>query len=74
MDATKGDLEQAIPYFKQSLRLRLDNPFTHYFLAKALASQGKFDEAAPHFAEALRLKPDFHEAKQELDAIRARGR
>jgi len=72
--ATKGNLEKAVPYFKQSIRLRPENPFTHYFLGKALAGQGKFDEAAPQFAEALRLKPDFHEAKQELDAIRARGR
>ena len=43
-------------------------------LLLGLATQGKFDEATPQYAEALRLKPDFGEAKQELDGIRARAR
>ena len=36
---------------------------------RALAAQGKSDEAIRHYNEALRLRPDYPQARQELQAI-----
>ena len=35
------------------------------------ARQGRRQEAAKHYAEALRLKPDYAEAKRQLETISA---
>jgi hypothetical protein len=34
-----------------------------------LASLGRFDEAIPQFTEVLRLKPDFTEARNNLEVL-----
>jgi tetratricopeptide (TPR) repeat protein len=41
----------------------------HYNIALGLALQGKRDEALAHLKEALRLKPDYTEAKRELEKL-----
>jgi tetratricopeptide (TPR) repeat protein len=41
----------------------------HYNMALGLALQGKRDEAIAHLKEALRLKPDYPEAKQQLERL-----
>jgi len=49
--------------------LKTDNPEAHFNLGIALARQGRRQEAATHYAEALRLKPDYAEAKRQLETI-----
>ena len=41
----------------------------HYNMALGLALQGKRDEALAHLKEALRLKPDYSEAKRQLESL-----
>jgi tetratricopeptide (TPR) repeat protein len=48
-------------------------PEAHYNLALGCALQGKRDEAIAHLKEALRLKPDYPEAKQQLETLSPPG-
>ena len=40
----------------------------HYNLGCLLAQKGRVDESITHFKKALSIKPDFEEAKVNLDA------
>ena len=39
----------------------------HYNLGGALASQERLTEAISHYSEALRIKPDYSEARRNLE-------
>ncbi|MCP4693173.1 MAG: tetratricopeptide repeat protein, partial [Desulfobacterales bacterium] len=39
----------------------------HNNMGGALASRGKLEEAIHHFSEALRIKPDFTDARRNLE-------
>jgi Tfp pilus assembly protein PilF len=67
--AEQGRLEDAIPQYEQAISLNANNPETHFNLGVVLARQGKRDLAAAHYTEALRLKPDYLEARLQLDAL-----
>jgi Flp pilus assembly protein TadD len=46
--------------------IRADYPEAHNNLGVALARQGKINEAIAHFSEAVRLKPDYMQARANL--------
>jgi len=52
---TQGALEDAIPHYTESLRLRPDTPGAHYFLAQCLQELGRRAEALSHFQTAADL-------------------
>jgi len=58
----KGDIEDAIEKYQQSLRLHPDYPEAHYNLGSALLQKGDVDEAIRHCEEALKIQPDEPDA------------
>jgi len=67
----QGKIEDAVQEFKETLRTDLNNVVVHNDLGVLLAQMGKINEACDHFNEALRIKPDFVQAKQNLNTVLA---
>jgi tetratricopeptide (TPR) repeat protein len=65
--AEKGQLTEALEHYRQALALNTSNPEGHFNIGVVLARQGKRDEAISHVREALRLKPDYAEARKQLE-------
>jgi len=42
---------------------------THFNLGKAFANQGQTNEALAQFRDALRLRPNYTEARREVEAL-----
>ena len=58
----KGDIEDAIEKYQQSLRLHPDYPEAHYNLGSALLQEGDADEAIRQCEEALKIQPNEPDA------------
>jgi tetratricopeptide (TPR) repeat protein len=58
----KGDIEDAIEKYQQSLRLHPDYPEAHYNLGSALLQKGYADEAIWQCEEALKIQPNEPDA------------
>ena len=58
----KGDIEDAIERYQQSLRLHPDYPEAHYNLGSALLQKGDADEAIRQCEEALKIQPNEPDA------------
>ena len=58
----KGDTEDAIETYQQSLRLHSDYPEAHYNLGSALLQKGDADEAIRQCEEALKIQPSEPDA------------
>jgi len=58
----KGDLDDAIEKYEQSLRLNPDYPEAHYNLGSALLQKGQIEEAIEHSRKALQLQPNDPDA------------
>jgi tetratricopeptide (TPR) repeat protein len=69
--AEQGRLDEAIAQYQKALMLNTNNPEAHFNLALALVRQNKRDEALTHLTEALRQKPDYAEARRQLELLRA---
>ena len=69
--AAQGRFAQAIPHYRQALRLAPGIATAHYNLGVALARVGRPDEAEGHFREAVRIKPASAEAYNNLGAALA---
>ena len=68
-------IEEAIPHYRQTLRIRPDSADADNNLGIALAKQGKVEEAIRHYRQALRIKPDHPSARFNLRlAVQAKGR
>jgi Flp pilus assembly protein TadD len=57
--AELGRPDEAIPHYRESLRLRPDFAAAHNNLGNALATEGRLTEAVSHYQQALQLKPDY---------------
>jgi tetratricopeptide (TPR) repeat protein len=66
--ASAGD--QAIALYREGLSLCPDDEVAHYELGRALAERGRYLEAEKEFETALNLRPDFTDAKRQLEALR----
>ena len=55
--AERGEVDQAISQYKESLKLYSDDPETHYNLGNALLKKGQIDEAIAQCREGIRLNP-----------------
>ena len=58
----KGNIEDAIDKYQQSLRLHPDYPEAHYNLGSALLQKGNADEAIRQCEEALKIQPNEPDA------------
>ncbi len=66
--ATPGD--QAIALYREGLSLCPQDEVAHYELGRALADRGRYLEAEKEFETALDLRPDFTDARRQLESIR----
>lgn len=70
----QGKLAEAISHYNEALELNENNPEAHFNLGVALVRQGQREQAASHFAAALRLKPDYQQAKRQLELLSGGGK
>ncbi|MBI2840898.1 MAG: sulfatase-like hydrolase/transferase [Acidobacteria bacterium] len=64
-----GRDEEARMCFEEAMRIDSGDPYYHFNLARMLERSAKIDDARREYAEALRLKPDFAEARHELESL-----
>ncbi|MBT3297178.1 MAG: tetratricopeptide repeat protein [Verrucomicrobia bacterium] len=57
---------EAIPHFREALRLKPDYAEAHYNWGVALDAAGRTQEALDHYQQALQLKPDYAQAHNNL--------
>jgi hypothetical protein len=65
----RGDSDEASNHLAGAIQLSPHNPVMQYDLGTYLLQHGKPDEAAVHFKAALADRPDFPEARQQLDLL-----
>lgn len=65
--AKRGDLGSAIDHYRKAIEIDPERPSVHNDLGILLARRGQMEEAADHFAEALKRRPDFSEARRNLE-------
>jgi tetratricopeptide (TPR) repeat protein len=65
-----SDGDQAIALYRDGLSLCPDDEVAHYELGRALADRGRYLEAEKEFETALNLRPDFTDARRQLEAVR----
>jgi Flp pilus assembly protein TadD len=53
-----------------ALNLKGDNPQAHFNLGYCLARQGRRKEAEQQYVLALQQRPDYQEARQQLEALK----
>ena len=64
--AAKGQTDEAIHQYRESLRFKPDYDLAHNNLGMALSKKGQLDEAIGQYQEALRLRPDYANAHINL--------
>ena len=62
--------EQAIALYREGLSLCPEDEVAHYELGRALADRGRYLEAEKEFEAALNLRPDFTDARRQLESLR----
>ena len=67
-----GRPDEGFDHLTIAAKLMPRDPILQFDLGIFLSQHGKPDEAAVHFANALKDKPDFTEARQELDSLSAK--
>ena len=65
----RGDLNGAVPYLNEAIRLKPTEPESHYQLGEILMQLGGHAQAVEHFEEALRIRPDQIEALNNLGIV-----
>lgn len=72
---TLGRLDEAIPHYREAVRLFPRFAEAHSNLAMALASRGDTQESIEHYASALQIDPEFPQARTGLGwALHEQGR
>ncbi len=66
-----GQLEKAIQYFQEALRLRPNSPEVLNNLGNVLGQLDKIDDAIKYYTKALELRPDFAQAHYNLAVLLA---
>jgi tetratricopeptide (TPR) repeat protein len=66
--ASAGD--EAIALYREGLSLCPEDEVAHYELGRALADRGRYLEAEKELETALSLRPDFTDARRQLESIR----
>jgi tetratricopeptide (TPR) repeat protein len=66
--ASTGD--EAIALYREGLSLCPEDEVAHYELGRALADRGRYLEAEKELETALSLRPDFADARRQLESVR----
>ena len=67
--AERGQLDEAIAQFRQSLQLDPDSARTHWHLGAALASHGASQDAVEHLRRSVELDPANAQARVDLASL-----
>ncbi len=70
----RKDPDEAVAHFREAQRIRPGNPTACYDLGIALAALGRIDDAAAELRKALEIRPDFADARRELQSLSRAGR
>jgi tetratricopeptide (TPR) repeat protein len=68
--AQSGRIEEAVPHLWDAVRYNENDAAAHYNLGTALLALGRYKEAAQFLNNALIIRPDFPEARANLDRAR----
>jgi tetratricopeptide (TPR) repeat protein len=66
--ASGGD--EAIALYREGLSLCPEDEVAYYELGRTLADRGRYLEAEKELETALNLRPDFTDARRQLDSVR----
>ncbi len=69
--AERGDLEEALCYFRKALKVLPEDADLHYDLAICLGRMGRISEAEQELEKTLRIQPDHQPARELWGKIRA---
>jgi tetratricopeptide (TPR) repeat protein len=61
--------DEAIPHYREAIRLKPDFAKAHKNLGIAVSENGEIDETIAQFREAVRLQPGFAEAQERLRMV-----
>lgn len=61
-----GRADEAIPHYREAIRIRPDYAEAHYNLGVDMARKGKIGEAVAHYRRALEIWPDYPYAHNNL--------
>jgi len=70
---SNGEFTSAKIHLHSSLELDPQNPITYYNYGNLLVDMQQDDEAIEMYKKALEIKPDFEEAKQEIEILKNKG-
>jgi len=70
---SNGEFTSAKMQLHSSLELDPYNPITYYNYGNLLVDMQQDDEAIEMYKKALEIKPDFEEAKQEIEILKNKG-
>ena len=68
----RGEFTSAKMSLNASLEIDDSNPITYYNYGNLLQDVKHYEEARDMYAKAIEIKPDFEEAKQELEVLKGR--
>ncbi len=69
--AQREKLAEAIAEYRKAIQIKNDNPEAHFNLGFALFKQGKMEEAKAEYLSALQQRPNYAEAANQLQLLRA---
>lgn len=67
--ASQNRIQDAVFHYKESLRIRPEQPSVHNNLGLLLGRQGKNERAIQHFEEALQLNPNHYSAHNNMGVV-----
>jgi tetratricopeptide (TPR) repeat protein len=65
----KGELDEAISHFRETMRLKPDYEVAYYNLANTLLKRGQTDDAIPLYEKAVELDPNYIGAHNNLGNV-----
>jgi protein O-mannosyl-transferase len=68
----RNQLQAALEYYEQAIRLRPNYPAAQYNIGKYWHVAGNFDRAIEHYREALKVEPHYADARLNLGDVLAR--
>jgi tetratricopeptide (TPR) repeat protein/SAM-dependent methyltransferase len=70
MAVQRNDLESAVAWLGQALKIREAVPALHYNMAVACRGLGRLDDAAAHYRRCVQLQPNHQAAHNNLGRVR----
>jgi len=69
--ASRGEMSDAIAAFRRAIEIDPNSAPSHWHLGAALAQTGAREEAIGHLQRSIDLDPNNHDARADLDAVKA---